>query len=139
MSIPAVLNDPETHISGSGTITVHGHTFSWQNFEHLYHKVDIPSFSDGRLNQYHMWATVTGYCTDYGLAVYAIVDSTGQIAFTATPQQIADALAQAIATGENVMIGEANGVSLWALFSNELQFVGPAGYFFITPPTVCGF
>ena len=99
---------------------------------------------DGRINAYDLGAPLAAYCTaDKGMAVWDI-DSTGHgtLAFSVTGTQISAALSKAISSGQNVLVGQGLGDSLYALSSNQLTLTGPdvsdsKTYDFITTPDVC--
>jgi len=103
---------------------------------------------DGRINDGpdQEGAPLAAYCTaDKGIAVWDIDDSGhGTLAFTVTQSQISTALSKATSSGQNVLIGQGLGDSLYALSSNQLTLVGPdikepgKMYEFITTPNVCG-
>ncbi len=103
------------------------------------------SIPDGRLNLYDIAAPLAAYCSNGGVSVWDIgADSQGTLAFSASLDAIHNALAQAQSSGQNVMIGQGLGNSLYALASNQLQFEGPdikyptETYQFIAPGDVCG-
>ena len=82
---------------------------------------------DGRINAEDLGAPLAAYCTaDHGIEVWDI-DETGQgtLAFTVTKADITTALSDAIASGQNVLVGQGLGDSLYALSSNQLTLVGP--------------
>ena len=100
---------------------------------------------DGRINAYDLAAPLAAYCANGGITVYSI-DSTGQgtLAFTASLDEIHAALSKAVASGQNVLVEQGLGDSLYALSSNQLTLTGPdvkeAGktYEFVTTSDVCG-
>jgi LysM repeat protein len=96
---------------------------------------------DARLNGDPV-APIVVYCaTNNGVAVFVVnSQSVGELAFTATNGQIANALALAVSTQKNVLITGARGASLFALSSNELQAhtEGPRPYDFVFQPGRCG-
>ncbi len=105
----------------------------------------IAQISDGRINSHDLAAPLATYCSDGGITVWDIsADGQGTLGFTATQQQIADALAAAKSSGQNQLIAEGLGNSLYALSSNELTLVGPdvkepgKTYTTILPAGVCG-
>jgi hypothetical protein len=101
--------------------------------------------NDGRVNALDLAAPLAAYCVDGGLAVWDI-DASGQgtLGFTATKQQIADAVAGAKSSGQNALIGEGLGNSLYALSTGELSLIGPdvkepgKTYTSILPANICG-
>ncbi|HVU14022.1 MAG TPA: hypothetical protein VHD90_22240 [Phototrophicaceae bacterium] len=104
-----------------------------------------PIINDGRINAYDLGAPLAAYCADGGIALYDIDDAGhGSFAFSASLDQIHTALEQAISSGQNVLIGQGLGDSLYALPSNQLTLVGPdvkepsKTYTFIAVPDVCG-
>lgn len=103
---------------------------------------------DGRLNTDTALPPFVLYCQSGGIAAWtvnmvrgAFYEGRGSLVFIAYSSQIANALAQATATGQNVRIIGAAGVSLYALSSYELQahWEGQGNpYDFIFAPNRCG-
>lgn len=100
---------------------------------------------DGRINAYDLGAPLAAYCKAGGMEVWDIDNSGhGTLAFTVTADQIAAGLSDAAASGQNQLIGEGLGNSLYALPSNQLTLVGPdvkepgKTYEFVAPGDVCG-
>ncbi len=106
---------------------------------------DFGHIDDGRINAYDLAAPLAAYCTpDHGIAVWHIDDSGhGTLAFTSSAADISAALSKAIASGQNVLVGQGMGDSLYALSSNQLTLTGPdvkesgKTYDFITTPDRC--
>jgi hypothetical protein len=85
---------------------------------------------DGRINDgpNELGASLAAYCNgDGGIDVYAIDKSTseGTLAFTASADEIASALASAASGGSSVLVGEGLGDQLWAAADGTLAVVGP--------------
>jgi|GEM_PF-1739407 len=80
------------------------------------------------------------YCTATGgILVMGTVNGNGYELFMVTNQQIANGMAQALITQENLKLGEAENVSLWALEDGEnLQFSKPDPYTFMFNKYRCG-
>ena len=104
-----------------------------------------PTFADGRLNAWDTAATAVLYCATSpagellgGIDSYGVTGSGVDFAFQALSADILPALANALTTGQSVLIEQQLGVSLWALPSGELQANGSDGYVFTFPATVCG-
>ncbi|MBL8154230.1 MAG: hypothetical protein JNM70_08605 [Anaerolineae bacterium] len=142
-----------------GSITIHGETFTWANFEQLVSLLTVAQssggtititagqqtirvvFTDGRINDGDAAATAALYCTsDGGIAVFGIDESSqGIFLYAVTDAQVASALAQAANTGENQVIAGGAGQALWALTSGELQLHDAEGrYDFILAADRCG-
>ena len=106
----------------------------------------LAHIDDGRINAYDLGAPLAAYCTpDNGIAVWDIDDAgQGTLGFTATADEIASALSDAVSSGQNQLIAQGLGNSLYALSSNEVQLVGPdihepgKTYDFIAAGNVCG-
>ncbi len=104
----------------------------------------VPMINDGRINALDLAAPLAAYCSSGGIAVWDI-DSEGQgtLAFTATADQISAGLSAAASSGQNQLVAEGMGDSLYALSSNEIALVGPdvkesgKTYQFIAPADVC--
>ncbi|MFN8374645.1 MAG: hypothetical protein U0694_17415 [Anaerolineae bacterium] len=127
--------------AANGTITIDGQTFEWINFEHIVKGQP----ADGRLNgsPADNARTAAVYCSPYddgGVIVYGIdANNEGYLLFTVSADDAHDALEQAQANGEHVLIAEQDGQSLWALTSSELQIHDADGlYDFIFAPAICG-
>ncbi|MBZ0284665.1 MAG: hypothetical protein K8L97_28260 [Anaerolineae bacterium] len=81
-----------------------------------------PEIKDARLNRYDLAAPAAVYCRAGGVVVIDITEaSVGGEAFYASGGQIAVSLAQAVTTGQHVLVVQGAGHSLWALTTNELQ------------------
>lgn len=145
--------------ASAGSITIHGETFTWANFEQLVSLLNLSQtsggtvtitlraqtiriiFTDGRINDRDAAATAALYCaSDGGVAVFGIDESSqGIFLYAVSQDQIASALAQATDTGVNQVIAGAGGQILWALTSGELQLHDVAGrYDFIFAADRCG-
>ncbi len=87
----------------------------------------VGHIDDGRMNAYDLGAPLAAYCTsDGGIAVWDIDDSGhGTLGFTASKADITKALNDAQSSGQNVLVGEGLGDSLYALSTNQLTLVGP--------------
>ncbi len=102
------------------------------------------SIADGRTNGTDLAAPLAAYCQAGGLAVWDIdAEGNGSHAFDVSFEDISAALAQAVASQQNVMIAEGMGNSLYALMSNELALIGVEPgtgkpYQHVMPPNVCG-
>ncbi len=122
-----------------GEITYQGFTFTWLNFEQLVNLIEFIgqvqsgqitikqlveqwNSGDGRINGADAAAPAALYCQSGGVQVIDITDA-GQAgeSFTVSAEQIQTGVAQALSGGQNVMLAEGSGNSLWALTSNELQ------------------
>lgn len=81
------------------------------------------TISDGRLNNSDLAALGVVYPAADGFDIWAIDHATdkGSFLFTAKHSDINAKLEKAVASGENQLINELNGISLWALSSNECQ------------------
>ncbi len=103
---------------------------------------------DGRLNGESALPPFILYCQSGGIAAWtvntvrgAVYEGRGSLAFVAYGSQIANALALATASGQNVRITGNYGVSLYALSSYELQahWEGQGNpYDYIFKPNRCG-
>ncbi len=102
---------------------------------------------DGRINdgEDQLGAPLAAYCADGGITVWDIAeDGQGTLGFTAALENIHSGLEAAASTGENLLIGEGLGNSLYALPSGQLQFRGPdvrepgKTYDYLTDGAVCG-
>ncbi len=95
---------------------------------------------DGRLNAYDAAAPIAVYCANGGVSIVNIVNSQASGGVIATAGQVANGLAAAIASRQNVQIVGSGATSLWALSSNELQavFRGTTNYDFVFSPRRCG-
>jgi len=84
---------------------------------------------DGRINDGgdQLGAPLAAYCaSDGGIAVWDISDvGEGTLGFTATGADISAALANAAQSGQNVLVGEGLGNSLYALANGNLMLTGP--------------
>jgi hypothetical protein len=82
---------------------------------------------DGRINATDLGAPLAGYCGDDGSISIWDIDASGQgtLAFTVTKTAITRGLSKAASTGQNVLLGQGLGDSLYALSSNQLALVGP--------------
>lgn len=122
-----------------GTIRINGHTYTWANFEQLLSLLRLAAFQDGRLNALDFAATVALYCVPGGgVSLYAINgQGQGEWAFLASADAIQAALAAATSGGTQMPVGEGLGVSLWALYPNQLQAMGADGYLFTFSPAAC--
>ncbi len=104
----------------------------------------VAMINDGRINAYDLGAPLAAYCADGGIEVWHI-DGEGQgtLAFTATADQISEALSTAASRQQNQLVAEGMGDSLYALMSNEIALFGPdvkesgKTYQFIAPADVC--
>ena len=94
--------------------------------------------NDGRLNPDGA-ATAAIYC-DNGLSIWEINNGAGSWAFTASSQQVADALARASNTDAHQVVQQGNGVALYALkYADNPQLQLQRGdYNFVFSATVCG-
>ncbi len=120
---------------GGGTITIHGQTYTWVNFEDLVNQLYMAIFYDGRLNAGDIAATVVLYAVPIGgVDLWALDDNGGVFAFRVGEDTLRAALQQAVASGQHVLIEERLGVSLWALSSDQLQGMGPGGYIYVFNP-----
>lgn len=104
----------------------------------------VAMISDGRVNGTDLAAPAAVYCENGGIAVWDISDEgDGMFGFTVTAEQIEAALASAATSGQNVLVGEGLGNSLYALATNELALVGPdikepsKTYMYIMAADVC--
>ncbi|MBI1284980.1 MAG: hypothetical protein GC183_11650 [Thiobacillus sp.] len=99
---------------------------------------------DGRINTNDLGAPLAAYCDGGGMKVWDI-DASGQgtLAFSVTLADILKALTDAVASGQNVLVGQGMDDSLYALSSNQLVLIGPdintpsKNYEFLTTPNVC--
>jgi hypothetical protein len=82
-----------------------------------------PLIADGRLNADDLAAPAVIYATNSGYTVYAInpVTGNGRLVLSVTTAQVTQALSEATTTGTNANIATVDGISLWALSSNECQ------------------
>lgn len=132
-----------------GSITINGQTYTWFNFEQLLAilRVAVPTGSsasittkpwqpDGRLNPEHRgYESVVLYCNGGGYQVYA---DTGQPLINAGAGTVSSTLADSIAQQHNLMLGQNGQVTLWALFTNEVQVQDDAtGYKYIVSAAAC--
>ncbi len=87
------------------------------------------ALNDGRLNANAAASPAAIYPTDDGYAIYAVDPATGNGArvLDVTNAQVGAALATATSTGANTQIAAFEGISLWALTSNECQMNAFAG------------
>lgn len=84
------------------------------------------TIGDGRVNGTDLAAPLAAYCTGSGLAIWDIDGGgAGTFAFAVTAEQIEAALGDAETSGQNVLVAEGLGNSLYALSSSELVLVGP--------------
>lgn len=86
------------------------------------------AIGDGRVNDgpNQLAAPLAAYCNDDGISIWDISnEGKGTYAFTVTRAEIDAALSQAVASGQNVLIAEGSGNSIYALSSNELTLLGP--------------
>jgi hypothetical protein len=119
--------------ASSGSMTINGNTYDWDGFEELSDLLQVVGqcggggqiatarYIDPRLNIADIgFAPIAVYCGGDGqVKVLNIVDDgEGQEAFNSA---VLDGLLQAADTGENVLIVENMGSSLWALPGNLLQ------------------
>ncbi len=79
-----------------------------------------------------------------GIAVWDIDDQgQGTLAFTASADEISAGLSTAASSGQNQLVAEGMGDSLYALMSNQIALFGPdvkesgKTYQFIAPGDVC--
>ena len=88
---------------------------------------DAGRINDGRINAYDVGAPLAAYCTsDGGIAVWDISDvGEGTLGFTVTGAEISAALSQAAQSGQNILVGEGLGNSLYALANGNLMLTGP--------------
>jgi len=85
-----------------------------------------PEIKDGRLNRYDLAAPAAVYCNAGGVLVIDINEiGRGGAAFQVSGGQITVGLAQAITSGQNVLLAQNDEHSLWALTTNELQMHSP--------------
>ena len=91
--------------------------------------VGFGSIGDGRINDGgdQLGAPLAAYCAaDGGIAVWDISDvGEGTLGFTASGADISAALANAAQSGQNVLVGEGLGNSLYALANGNLMLTGP--------------
>lgn len=79
------------------------------------------------------------YCTDSrGILVMRTEGGMGYEIFAVPAETIGNGLQQAVATGQNVKLGEGDNISIWALSTDELQFSTPDPYTFIVSKYICG-
>ncbi len=82
--------------------------------------------NDGRINAFDLAAPLAAYCANGGIAVWDIDDQgQGTLAFTATAEQISAGLSTAASSGQNQLVAEGLGDSLYALMSNQIALFGP--------------
>ena len=129
----------------AGSMMLNGHLYTWTDFENLEMIFTLAQIRDGRINPLDRAASSTGWCAGGGAQFYAIqADGDGEWAFNVTDAQVQQALADAFASGQHVLIGERLGVQLWALAdlsaegAQQLQIMGP-DYMHIFPANTCGF
>ncbi len=129
--------------ANSATLTFTG----FGNFSRVDYSLCVNVFgkiNDGRINALDLAAPLAAYCQSGGIAVWDI-DSEGQgtLAFTATADQISAGLSTAASSGQNQLVAEGMGDSLYALMSNQIALFGPdvkesgKTYQFIAPADVC--
>ncbi len=88
-----------------------------------------PLFTDGRLNDRDAMQTAAIYCKpNGGVEVWAVIDSVGYFAFTATPTDLSLVPEKPF---RNTRIKSGRGVTLYRLTSGELQINAPNGYVYI--------
>lgn len=87
----------------------------------------IGSINDGRINAYDLGAPLAAYCTaDHGMEVWDIdAAGNGALAFTVTQDQIVSGLNDASASGQNTLVGQGLGDSLYATIEGQLILFGP--------------
>lgn len=95
-----------------------------------------------KLNSADFPPPVAVYCTETGgVNVVRVANGVGVESAIATPAQIAQALLNAQASGQNAQVlGTASGMGLFALTSGELQATlrGTQNYDYVFPITFCG-
>jgi hypothetical protein len=141
-----------------GSINLSGDTFEYEgesyeiaNFENgangITRRTCVPKIEDGRINAYDIGAWVAGYCnTQDGLNLWPIdLEGRGQVDLSVDGATMRAALEQAVNGGANVQIASGpRGTSLWALASNQYQFMRAdqrepwKNYVYIFPPGTCG-
>jgi hypothetical protein len=95
--------------------------------------------TDSRVNPGDAVATMTAYCQqDHSLQVYAIINSNGVFLYTVSAVDIANGLATAQATGQDILIADHSSRQVWALVSGNLLLHDYAGYDFIFRGDICG-
>jgi hypothetical protein len=94
---------------------------------------------DPRLNVGDYGAPIAMYCTEGGgLDIYDIVGDEGVLAHRISDQVLANAIATAIDSGNNVRLINTSDVEVWALSSGEVQ-VNTGGYAYgFAYQSVCG-
>ncbi len=87
----------------------------------------IGSINDGRINAYDLGAPLAAYCTaDHGMEVWDIdAAGDGTLAFTVTQDQIVSGLNDASTSGQNTLVGQGLGDSLYATSAGQLILMGP--------------
>lgn len=121
-----------------GTLVINGRSYTWLNFEELVNALklavaevvsgqpEVVCFTDGRLNNCDLGASLAPYCVDGGIAIYDIApDATGILAFSVSAAAIDAALSDAASSGLYILVGEGLGDSLYALPDGRLQAMGP--------------
>ncbi len=124
--------------SGCGSVGGGGNTGGGSSNGNL-----IDTNQANRINGRHPSAPVAAFCSDDGIEVYDIINSSGTLAFSVSAQQLGAAINQAMNSNQTVLIGQGNGNSLYALSSRHLQLTGPHDtrigmYHYIFPADYCG-
>jgi hypothetical protein len=137
-----------TNIATAGTFTFNGTDYG---------SIEIDSFSGVYLDDLIIGTSATGapevprinvgdwgapiamYCTEGGgLDIYDIVDDEGFLAYRISDQAIANAIATATESGQNVSLIDIPNAEVWVLSSGEIQ-VNTGGYAYgFTYQSVCG-
>lgn len=133
------------------TFIFDGNTYSIADFERVISGrrlvYCVGMIDDGRINAYDIGAPVAGYCNvEDGVNLWDInSDGSGEPDFSVSGADMRAALEVAVNSGVNQLIAQSpRGNSLWALSSNEYQFMGPdlnepgKTYVYIFSPDRCG-
>src|SRR5262249_24889023 len=117
-----------------GTLTLNGHTYTWQNFEEL----SLLFLTLIRINGYGVPFAV--FCAaEGGLNVYRTQGNAGVLALHVTAQALSNALEFAQANNALVRIATGESLTLFALSSGELQVNATDGSdFTFSYQTRCG-
>lgn len=112
-----------------------------------FQSVAVAGIYDGRINDGpdELGAPLAAYCSADGIIIWDIgANGKGENGFIVNTADITQGLENAVTTGQNTLIAEAFGNSLYALTSNELSFVSTdlkephKQYQFIAPADICG-
>lgn len=97
------------------------------------------SYNPPRLNGGDWGSPVALYCTiGGGLDIYNIVDDQGMFAHRISDQELANAIATATDSGNNVRLISASGAELWVLSSGEIQINAESYTYDFAYQSVCG-